>query len=222
MGARRTDGRGSLAARRTEGRAHCRRLPPDLYKCGGWAVGCGDAWRTMNWRMVEGLAARGRELKQRGHCQRHQGVDVAGGIMSLRWSLKRGARWPWRASDQKGTIGLRRWEQDGRRAADCWRQGGRRARMGARRTGGRGWEQDGRRGARCPSAPPRRRRSIALALPLHGGCDLPTRGVRSPYTEGFTSLHGKTGFRTRKAHGGRRFRELMLGWWDARMAARHF
>ena len=29
---------------------------------------------------------------------------------------------------------------------------------------------------------------------LHGGCVVPTRGVPPPYTEGLTSLHGKTGF----------------------------
>jgi len=163
-----------MAARRTDGRAHfvlgCRRLPPHFAKCGGWAVGCGGAWRTMNWRTVEGLAARGRELKHRGHYQRHQGVGVARGIMSLRWSLKRGARWPWRASDRKETIGLRRWEQDERMAADRWWQGGRMA--------ADCWRQGGRRGAaRCPSAPPRRRRSPYTegACSLHGGNALPTR-----------------------------------------------
>ena len=33
---------------------------------------------------------------------------------------------------------------------------------------------------------------------LHGGCVVPTRGVPPPYTEGLTSLHGKTGFAARR------------------------
>ena len=36
------------------------------------------------------------------------------------------------------------------------------------------------------------------AFSLHGGCRLPTRRVRSPYTEGLTFLHGKTGFAARR------------------------
>ena len=101
-------------------------------------MGCGDAWRTMNWRMVEGLAARGRELKQRGHCQRHQGVGVARGDYVIAMVLEE------RRSMALARMGLERdhrlapMEQDGRGAADCWRQGGRRARMGSRRTEGRG------------------------------------------------------------------------------------
>ena len=72
---RREDRLVPMRARLTEGRAHYFRVPPTttgLYKCGGWAVGCGYAWRTVNWCTIEGQA------RQRARCPLSPGASGLG------------------------------------------------------------------------------------------------------------------------------------------------